>query len=121
MIASNGSVGIGSVNTGSFKLAVDGMVGSREFKVTLNNPWPDYVFDNKYELMPLNEVENFINQNKHLPGIPSAKEINENKGYELGEMQIKILEKIEELTLYILQLKAENKELKQKIELITKK
>jgi hypothetical protein len=121
MIASNGSVGIGSVNTGSFKPAVDGMVGAREFKVTLNNPWPDYVFESYYPLMSLENLNEFISKNKHLPGLPSAKEIEENNGYGLGEMQIKILEKIEELTLYILQLKAENKELKQKIELITKK
>jgi hypothetical protein len=112
MIASNGSVGIGSVNTGSFNPAVDGMVRAREFKVTLDNPWPDYVFDNKYELMPLYKIENFIHLNKHLPGIPSAKEINENKGYELGEIQILLLEKIEELYLHVIRLEKENNELK---------
>jgi hypothetical protein len=111
MIASKGSVGIGSVNTGSFKPAVDAMVGAREVKVTLNNPWQNYVFDNKYELMLLYKIENFIHLNKHLPGIPSAKEINENKGYELGEMQILLLEKIEELYLHVIRLEKENKEL----------
>ncbi|MFN7013241.1 MAG: hypothetical protein ACK4ON_03110, partial [Bacteroidia bacterium] len=121
MIANDGSVGIGAVNTGSFKLAVDGKVGAREFKVSLDNPWPDYVFESNYPLMPLENLNEFISKNKHLPGLPAAKEIEENNGYGLGEMQIKMLEKIEELTLYILQLKAENNALKQKIELITKK
>jgi hypothetical protein len=113
MIASNGSVGIGSVNTGSFKLAVDGMVGEREVKVTLDNPWPDYVFESYYPLMSLENLNEFISINKHLPRLPSAKEIEENNGYGLGEMQILLLEKIEELYLHVIRLEKENNELKE--------
>jgi hypothetical protein len=57
-------------------------------------------------------LKNFIHQNKHLPSIPSAKEINEYKGYELGEMQILLLEKIEELYLHVIRLEKENNELR---------
>ncbi|MFN4233597.1 MAG: hypothetical protein ACK4IK_02195 [Bacteroidia bacterium] len=121
IITADGSVGIGSSNTGTFKLAVDGKVGAREFKVSLENPWPDYVFEENYKLMTLEDLKEFINKNKHLPGIKNSKEIKNDNGYEIGLMQIKLLEKIEELTLYILQLNAENKVLKQKIDLLTKK
>jgi hypothetical protein len=111
-IANNGNVGIGTNNPGNMKIAIEGTLGARAYRITQTNPWPDYVFDNKYELMPLNEIENFIQQNKHLPGIPSANEINENKGYEIGEMQILLLEKIEELYLHVIRLEKENNELR---------
>jgi len=78
-----------------------------------NNPgWPDYVFEDDYNLLPLSEVEQYIQQNKHLPQIPSAREVEEN-GVELGDMQRKLLLKIEELTLYIIQMQKEIDELKQ--------
>jgi hypothetical protein len=95
------NVGIGTSNPGSFKLAVEGKVGAREFHVTTTSPWPDYVFDSSYKLRPLSEVEEFINRNKHLPEIPSASEV-ETVGHQLGEMDALILKKVEELTLYIL-------------------
>jgi hypothetical protein len=64
--------------------------------------WPDYVFENNYPLLPLSEVMQYIEQNHRLPDIPSAREIEEN-GLDLGDMQSKLLQKIEELTLYMLQ------------------
>jgi len=73
--------------------------------------WPDYVFEEDYNLLPLSEVEQFIQQNNRLPDIPSAKEIEEN-GLNIGEMQSKLLLKIEELTLYILDLQKQIDELK---------
>ena len=73
----------------------------------------DYVFRNAYELMPLDKLKASIEQDKHLPGIPSAVQI-ESEGIQVGEMQVRMMEKIEELTLYILQLKAEIDELKKK-------
>lgn len=91
-----------SAANNNYKLAVAGKMVCEEVKVELRTSWPDYVFDNNYKLEPLANVEKFINQNKHLPNIPSAKEV-EKSGIELGEMNRKLLEKIEELTLYIIE------------------
>ena len=77
-----------------------------EVKVSLKGNWPDYVFDTKYKLPSLFEVEKYIKENKHLPNIPAASEIEAN-GMEVGDMQKKMMEKIEELTLYVIQLKKE--------------
>jgi hypothetical protein len=65
--------------------------------------WPDYVFNKEYQLTPLNELEQFITENQHLPNVPSAAEVEAN-GVELGEMNALLLQKVEELTLYIIQL-----------------
>ena len=77
--------------------------------------WPDYVFDDGYNLLPLNELEQSIKNNKHLPGIPSAEEVSKN-GLIISEMQAKLLQKIEELTLYVIDLKKENDTMKKEIE-----
>lgn len=98
---SNGNVGIGTSLPDS-KLTVKGKIHSEEVKVDLSVPGPDYVFKKDYDLKPLAEVHDYIIKNGHLPNIPSAKEMEEN-GIELGEMNMKLLEKIEELTLYIFQ------------------
>lgn len=103
MIATNGNVGIGTLNP-TYKLSVNGNVRSKE--VVVESGWADYVFENTYKLKSLQEVESFILQHKHLPNIPSAKEIEAN-GLHLGEVQKKMMEKIEELTLYIIELKKE--------------
>lgn len=100
-ISATGNVGIGTTNPGTFKLAVEGKVGAREFVATLSTPWPDFVFSKEYTLMPLSELENFVNETNHLPNIPSSKEISDN-GVSLGEMNSMLLQKIEELTLYII-------------------
>ena len=107
----NNAVGIGTVNTGSFKLAVEGKIGAREVRVTNANPWPDYVFNNQYKLISLTSLEEYIRKNNRLPNIPSAQEVKEN-GIELGQMNAKLLEKIEELTLYVIDLKKEIEQLK---------
>jgi hypothetical protein len=107
----NNAVGIGTVNPGSFKLSVEGKIGAREVRVTNANPWPDYVFNNQYKLISLTSLEEYIRKNNHLPNIPSAQEVKEN-GIELGQMNAKLLEKIEELTLYIIDLKKEIEQLK---------
>lgn len=80
-------------------------------KVTIN-AGSDFVFDRTYELMPLEDVEIYINENKHLPDIQSAKEMEEN-GIELGKMDMKLLQKLEELTLYLISLKKEIEALKE--------
>lgn len=100
VIKSNGNVGIGTSNP-TYKLAVNGTIRSKEVRVETG--WADYVFDKNYRLLPLTEVEQFIKTHNHLPGIASAKEIQED-GLAVGEMQTKMMEKIEELTLYIIDL-----------------
>lgn len=99
-IASNGYVGIG-VKSPTEKLSVKGKIRAQEIKVDATN-WPDYVFVKGYELPPLAETERHIKEKGHLPGIPSAAEVTE-KGIELGEMNKKLLQKIEELTLHLIE------------------
>jgi hypothetical protein len=85
-----------------YKVAIDGKVIAEELRVQLSGAWPDYVFSEDYALPPLSEVASFINEENHLPGIPSASEVESN-GLHLGEMQRRMFEKIEELMLYIIQ------------------
>lgn len=95
-----------------FRLSVDGKVLAKEIYVTASN-WADYVFDNNYKLKPLSEVEAFVKANHHLPNIPSAKEISE-KGNNMADTDRLLLEKIEELTLYIIAQEKRIKELEEK-------
>ena len=106
----NGNVGIGITNPQS-KLAVNGTISAAEVVVT-SSP-ADYVFDPAYHLAPLAEVADYIRVNHHLPEIPSAKEVEE-KGLSLGEMQSKLLAKVEELTLHMIEAEKENTRLTQK-------
>jgi hypothetical protein len=99
----NGNVGIGTTNP-TYKLSVNGNVRSKE--VVVETGWADFVFDKKYVLPSLNEVEKYIKANNHLPNIPSAEEIQTN-GLKVGEIQTKMMQKIEELTLYVIELKKE--------------
>jgi len=94
------SVGIGTKNIGGYHLAVGGKIRAAEVKVE-ELPWSDFVFDNDYRLMKLSDIEKYIIENKNLPGIPTSQEIQQN-GINLGEMNAKLLQKIEELTLYII-------------------
>jgi hypothetical protein len=102
----NGNVGIGVSNPLN-PLDVNGLIHAKEVKVDLQN-WPDYVFKKEYNLMSLSEVEKFIKKNGHLPNIDSASDVEKN-GVRLGEMNAKLVEKIEELTLYTIE---QNKQLK---------
>jgi streptogramin lyase len=95
-----GNVGIGT-SLPDEKLSVKGKIRSQEIIVETAN-WPDYVFDKKYNLPSLKNVEAYINEHKHLQDIPSAKEI-EKAGLQLGDVQKKMMQKIEELTLYIIE------------------
>jgi hypothetical protein len=97
----NGNVGIGTTNPTS-KLTVAGNINSREVKVSVD-AGADFVFEKDYNLPSLQEVEKFVNENKHLPEIASAKEMQKD-GINLSEMNIKLLQKIEELTLYVIEL-----------------
>jgi len=109
----NHTVGIGTTETGTHKLAVDGTIGAREVKVE-GGTWSDFVFKEEYPLKDIKEVEAFIKQNQHLPDIPSEKEVMEN-GIELGKMDAKLLQKIEELTLYIIEMNKEMETLKNQV------
>jgi hypothetical protein len=109
-----GNVGVGTNNTGSFKFAVDGKAGARDFYVIDSGAWPDYVFSGKYELSELSKVQQYIKKYKHLPGFKTAEEIEKPEGHAVGEIQRLQQEKIEELFLYIIQLKEEIEMLKNK-------
>ena len=102
-------MGMARIGNG-FECSSNGQVKAKSLTVTLSG-WSDFVFDDGYCLPSLPEVESYINSNRHLPGIPSAKEVEEN-GVDLGEMNAKLLQKVEELTLYVIDLQKQINELK---------
>jgi hypothetical protein len=98
----NGYVGIGTSSPDA-RLAVKGNIHTQEVLVDLSGAvTPDYVFEKEYDLLPLSELESYINENKHLPEVPSAKEMEEN-GLNLKEMNLLLLKKVEELTLHLIE------------------
>ena len=103
-ITMGGNVGIGATDTKGYKLAVNGSAIFTSVKVQLYPQWGDYVFDKDYNLMPLNAVAEYIKQNNHLPDMPSADEMRKTDGLDLGEINVKLLQKVEELTLHIIEL-----------------
>lgn len=108
-ITADGNVGIGTTDTQGYKLGVNGKVAALEVKVAAYVNWPDYVFANDYALPKLADVEKHIKEKGHLPNIPSAAEVKKEGGISLGEMNKKLLEKVEELTLYLIE---QNKNIK---------
>ncbi|HLV61866.1 fibronectin type III domain-containing protein [Galbibacter sp.] len=126
----SGNVGVGTEVNPAYRLAVAGNIVAEEVRVALQGNWPDYVFENTYELPSLNEVEEHIKVHKHLINIPSAYQIQQ-QGIALGDMDAKLLRKIEELTLYaiaqekqIQQLQNQNEKLKElvrRIEILERK
>lgn len=109
-----GNVGIGTTNPTEL-LSVNGTILAKEMIVSSSSVnWPDYVFDKNYKLMSLRSLQKYINENKHLPGIASAEEISKS-GVLVADMQQKQMQKIEELTLYILNLQSQINDLKQNI------
>lgn len=106
IVRSNGNVTIGHPDdaqpAGNHRLAVKGAVAATEYNVVNVAAWPDYVFAENYKLRSLEETEAFIQQHKHLPGIPAAAEIEAN-GLPLGDMQKRMMEKLEELTLHLIE------------------
>jgi hypothetical protein len=110
-ILSSGNVGIGTTNP-THKLAVNGTIRTRE--VVVDTGWADYVFEPEYRVKPLSEVHTYIQQHRRLPDMPSAEEVRE-KGVGLGEMQVKLLAKIEELTLQMIQMDRRNQELQARV------
>jgi hypothetical protein len=103
-----GNVGIGTA-TPDKPLTVKGTIHTNEVLVDMNAPiqGPDYVFEKNYNLLPLSQLEAYIDQNKHLPEVPSAKEMEQN-GLNLKEMNLLLLKKVEELTLHLIEQNAKN-------------
>lgn len=97
-----------SINVGAksnFMVASDGSINCREI-IFSKEDFPDYVFDDKYEIMPLEALKNYIDENRHLPEVPTAREAKENS-IGLVELSIVQMKKIEELTLYLIELNKE--------------
>lgn len=126
-IRKNGKVVVGdvlnyhSINDNSkvpdgYKLIVQDGILTEKVKIAtiFGGQWSDFVFANDYKLRPLDEVEEYINKNKHLPEIPSAQEV-EKEGLDLAQMDAKLLQKVEELTLYMIDMKKENEQLKKRL------
>lgn len=105
-VSNNGSVGIGTPltsNPNGYKLAVNGKIGGHDVQIErTSSAWPDYVFKSGYNLIELKQVEKFIKDNGHLEGVPSETEVSEG-GYSVGEMDVTLLRKVEELTLYVIE------------------
>lgn len=118
VIKDNGNVLIGTPNDHGFKLAVNGNIRAKEIRVQTD--WADYVFADDYQLRPLDEVATYIQENKHLPGIKSAAEI-QSEGLDVADATTRMMAKIEELTLYLIDLKKENDALKARVNDLEKK
>jgi hypothetical protein len=110
----------GSTKATNHRLSVHGKIIATEITALAVFNWPDYVFADSYKLKPLAEVKKFIAENKHLPNIPAACEI-EKHGVQLGDISKRLMEKVEELTLYVLQLQDQIDELKKQIPAKTEK
>ncbi|HRO41881.1 MAG TPA: hypothetical protein PL009_03555 [Flavipsychrobacter sp.] len=117
MITNDNRVFIGSSqpsgNFANYKLGVDGLLVTKRLVVQTNS-WADFVFEPTYNLMPLNEVEDFIKKHHRLPDMPAEEAVLEN-GIDISEMNKLLLQKVEELTLYMIELKKENDLIKAKM------
>jgi len=116
-ITATGNVGIGVTDPRN-KLDVNGTIRAKEIIVA--SDWADFVFEDDYELMPLTQVQSYIQKNKRLPGLPSAEEVQE-QGVSLGEMQTVMLQKVEELTLHVIDLQEQNAKQQKVIDLLLKR
>lgn len=116
-IDNSGNVGIGTTNPSS-KLAVNGQITTQKIKVTTTG-WADFVFEPHYQLPSLASVEKYIQANKHLPEVPSAEEVLAN-GQDLGEMNKILLQKVEELTLYLIEQQKKAQEQEEEIKQLKK-
>jgi hypothetical protein len=110
-----GNVGIGTNDTKGYKLGVNGKIIATEVVVKYFTQWPDYVFEPGYPLMPLPELQQFVQTHQHLPDMPPAQQVAET-GVPVGEMNALLLKKVEELTLYVLQQEEAMKQQQKKME-----
>lgn len=107
-----GNVGIGTTNSNGYKLAVNGSIHAKEVKIDMSN-WPDFVFENNYSKLSIPDLEIYINKHKHLPDLPDAATAN-SEGINVGDITNKLVKKIEELTLYVIELNKQIEILKNK-------
>ena len=118
-----GRVRIGNVTSthDGYKLFVEEGILTEKVKVAIKNSedWFDHVFNKDYSLMPLNELTKYIEQNKHLPDVPTTTEVKQN-GVDLAETQVILLQKIEELTLYLIDQNKKLNKLERKIKILSK-
>ncbi len=119
IITTDGKVGIGTTPPAvtNYRLFVEGGIATRDVLVKLGD-WPDYVFQEGYHLLSLSELKDYLGVNHHLPGIPSAAEVDENGGVEVGDLQKRMLETIEQQALYILQLEERMKATEQRLNVL---
>lgn len=111
-VFANGNVGIGTASD-TYRLSVNGVVRAKEVRV--ESDWADYVFEENFRLRPLAEVEDFIQEHKHLPDVTPAAEI-QAEGLQVGQQMTEMMQKVEELTLYVIQLDKENAALRARVE-----
>lgn len=119
VIREDNKVGIGMDNP-ERTLDVNGVIRANSYQAPANQSWPDYVFANDYQLLSIDELDQYITKNTHLPGIPDAEEVAEN-GFDLKEMNIRLLEKVEELTLYLIDQNKQNQAQQKEIETLKEK
>lgn len=118
-LGTEGSLELKSGGLQTFKVETNGMIRGRRMKLDLNT-WADYVFEPTYQLMPLTEVEAFVKKEKHLPNVPSEQELKAN-GADVMEMNKMLMEKVEELTLYLIQQNKDTEALKTELETLKAK
>lgn len=118
-LGTDGMLELTNGTTQTFKVETTGLIRGRRMKLDLNT-WADYVFDENYQLMPLSEVEAFVKKEKHLPNIPSEKELKA-EGADVMELNKLLMEKVEELTLYLIQQNKNTEELKKELEALKEK
>jgi hypothetical protein len=118
LIEGNVLIGKTTQTNSTYKLEVEGKIRATE--IVVNSTGADFVFDKNYKPLNLSELEQYVNINKHLPDVPSASEMQTN-GMNVSDMQTTLLQKVEELTLYMIELKKENNQLKKEIENIKNK
>nr|WP_315222862.1 hypothetical protein [uncultured Flavobacterium sp.] len=116
-IYSNKNLNRFDVDFNAQNIYANGNLWAKEIKVALTNPWPDFVFESGYKLKSLADLELFIKENRHLPEIPKESEVGKN-GLNIGEMQSKLLQKIEELTLYIIEQNKKSEKQEQELKLL---
>ncbi len=114
-IANNGNVGIGT-NNPQKKLSVNGTILTKDIEISSDSSdWPDYVFESNYDLKPIEELETFISKHKHLPNFNSQKEIGKHGSYSIDDTTKKLVQTVEELSLYIIQLNNKIKRLENEV------
>ncbi|TKG91591.1 hypothetical protein EYV94_21440 [Puteibacter caeruleilacunae] len=109
----DGKVGVNTENLEDYHVSVNGKLRAKEIQVATD--WADFVFDDNYQLRSLEELEKYILKNNHLPEMPTSKEVKE-KGVSVGDMNKRLLQKIEELTLYVIEQQKANEELKERMQ-----